>query len=366
MRKSLRCNKIFFLLLLCMIVTAAGKAQQLTGCATPTPQGAARLVPAGYNRPTDISNMLMIKLYIYVTRGEYPGLPPAQEEEEILAHFETMRQQFAAVGICFLLVGISEIVSDDLAYIDSESNTDFELVRSYALQRPDCLSVFIHNDIAGNVIGTAWDIPNTFVSLEGDYTWSGYDVLASHEIGHALGLLHTFEDYYGTELVNRTGSCSNCSTAGDLVCDTKADKNISNQYFNNNCQYIGGHIDSCSVTYQMEPDNTMSYNAFTACTYKFTTGQGDRMHYTIGSTPALINLTLISGYHTITNTLTYSSGNYTFPYKNYLTVNSPAYVVTGSAKMQITSTEITLMPGAQLAPTTTTGITVLRANPLCQ
>jgi hypothetical protein len=40
-----------------------------------------------------------------------------------------------------------------------------------------------------------------------------------HQMGHLFGLYHTFENINGLELVNG----SNCSTTGDLVCDTPAD-----------------------------------------------------------------------------------------------------------------------------------------------
>ena len=352
-------------ILVWLIATLNANAQIRMGCATPKPAGAARLVPPTFSRTTDISGMRIIKLFVYVTRGEFSLSQPAQTEAEIMAHFEIVRQQFAPLGICFIIAGFAEIRSDALAFIDSDSDTDYELVRSYANSRPDCLSVFVHNDIAGDIIGTAWNIPNTFVSLEANYTWSGYPVLASHEIGHALGLLHTFEDNYGKELVSRTGSCSNCATTGDLICDTEADLNISNSNFNNNCEYIGGHRDSCNVRYLMETDNTMSYNSFTACVYKFTPQQGDRMHFTITTTPALTNLTFIPGSGTITSNVNLSSGNHYITYINSITINSPVYNITGVATMQMTSAEIILKPGVTLAPTGT-GLTALRANVLCQ
>lgn len=43
-------------------------------------------------------------------------------------------------------------------------------------------------------------------------------VTPPHEFGHAVGLLHPYEDFYGLECT----SGSNCETAGDQVCDTPA------------------------------------------------------------------------------------------------------------------------------------------------
>ncbi len=41
----------------------------------------------------------------------------------------------------------------------------------------------------------------------------------SHQMGHFFGLYHTFEEIFGYELPDS----SNCTTAGDLFCDTPAD-----------------------------------------------------------------------------------------------------------------------------------------------
>ena len=42
----------------------------------------------------------------------------------------------------------------------------------------------------------------------------------AHELGHFFGMLHTEDtNHFGSELVNG----SNCTTAGDLICDTEAD-----------------------------------------------------------------------------------------------------------------------------------------------
>jgi len=65
--------------------------------------------------------------------------------------------------------------------------------------------------------GTFWALPQT----------------VPHELGHSLGLFHTFRQYEAqpstsNELITRTntgsGSCScNCLSTGDMICDTDAD-----------------------------------------------------------------------------------------------------------------------------------------------
>ena len=94
----------------------------------------------------------------------------------------------------------------------------------------------------------------------------------AHEIGHYFGLYHTHQG--GNELVNG----SNCSSAGDLLCDTPADPNISG-LVNGSCQYTGNATDANGDTYVPDPLNMMSYSQ-KHCRDIFTTDQVARMdHY---------------------------------------------------------------------------------------
>lgn len=77
----------------------------------------------------------------------------------------------------------------------------------------------------------------------------------THEIGHGLGLYHTFNGMSCTE--------TNCQLQGDRVCDTPPTTNNSNCY-----------SPACDGTQQVE--NYMDYTA-EVCKNKFTAGQRDRM-----------------------------------------------------------------------------------------
>ena len=98
----------------------------------------------------------------------------------------------------------------------------------------------------------------------------------SHEAGHYFFLPHTFS---GTENGSNPECVdgSNCSSAGDYICDTAADDNGG---FASNCNYIGGGTDNCNGdTYAPNEDNIMSYS-YNWCRIEFTPNQLSLFLYT--------------------------------------------------------------------------------------
>lgn len=110
-----------------------------------------------------------------------------------------------------------------------------------------------------------------------------YIKVGAHELGHYLGLYHTFQ-----------GGCQNidCHGQGDKVCDTPPDANY-NIYYDHPCVQ-GGSYNSCTTDgrdldadnpyagtdVDDLSDNLMDY-APVECLFAFTTGQVERMHHTI-------------------------------------------------------------------------------------
>lgn len=99
-----------------------------------------------------------------------------------------------------------------------------------------------------------------------------------HEIGHYWDLFHTHERAMGTECV----SGSNCASAGDLVCDTAADPELSTSNVNTSCQYVGTTTGPCAGDPPYQPDtrNYMSYSR-KECRDVFTPGQFSRARATL-------------------------------------------------------------------------------------
>lgn len=100
------------------------------------------------------------------------------------------------------------------------------------------------------------------------------DALASviiHEMGHYLGLLHTFE-----------GFCRNddCLADGDMVCDTPPEQTLMG---NGNC---GPDENTCNTDVLSgfatdQPDLKTNFMDYGDCAHDFTQGQKDRMRFMI-------------------------------------------------------------------------------------
>lgn len=98
----------------------------------------------------------------------------------------------------------------------------------------------------------------------------------AHEVGHCLGLFHPDEICNGYERVIRTyeqGCYPNCSTAGDLICDTPAERNL-----------YGPANDDCGTQYPItNPNygNIMDIQCPSSARYYFTHDQIQKMEYTL-------------------------------------------------------------------------------------
>lgn len=79
--------------------------------------------------------------------------------------------------------------------------------------------------------------------------------LMTEQFGHFFNLYHTHEDGFASELVNG----SNCSTAGDLCCDTPADPDLTGKVASD-CQYESTFKDENNDYYIPSVYNYMSFS----------------------------------------------------------------------------------------------------------
>lgn len=97
--------------------------------------------------------------------------------------------------------------------------------------------------------------------------------LLTHEVGHYLGLYHTFEN---------SSPCRNfnCMLDGDQVCDTPPDTQIFGD-----CPFNSCNTDLDDTTgfnpFTTDVDDLPNYMDYTLCPHSFTQGQSDRMNATL-------------------------------------------------------------------------------------
>ncbi len=114
----------------------------------------------------------------------------------------------------------------------------------------------------------------------------------AHEVGHNFSLFHT----HGTgtqELVNQT----NCSTAGDYLCDTPAEpynngNGISGYVFNGSCEYFGTFKDANNQLFTPDTHNFMGYSV-ASCRIHFSPLQIQKINQTLVTSMSYLINTLV-------------------------------------------------------------------------
>jgi len=184
--------------------------------------------------------------------------------------------QITVLNDAYAFMGLSFTVSS----IDFTENTswfynDPEYTYKPILAIDPATTLNIYTTTAQGYLGYAY-FPNSFAedsamhgvvlhwqSLPGVHTWN-YDEgdTGTHEVGHYLGLYHTFQD--------------GCTAPGDHVDDTPAQNDGDNIYY---CT----PADTCPSDAGNDPiHNYMNYTD-DACIYEITNGQWDRINFMVST-----------------------------------------------------------------------------------
>ncbi len=265
----------FFILFLALLSVSSAQAQNYTACTTPTPLVALRFDKRANQRAENLlANPYVVQVFIHILRDD-DGTNAAMDDATLKINLDRMAGFYRPHNICFTLVGRD--------FIDNSTwNTSFTGSQIGALHavnpHTDAIDMYIHKNGFDSSGGNAYSIPSTKCSVAANASFN-----FEHEMGHCLGLLHTFETANGTECPDGT----DCGTTGDLICDTPADFSGS-QGFRTGCTFTGTQTINCSgsdFSYNPPTQNIMSY--FAACYNNFTAGQRARMQNTIDATTFL-------------------------------------------------------------------------------
>jgi hypothetical protein len=196
------------------------------------------------------------------------GATLAAQPTDVQRDLDHANEIFAASGtqIQFQVCAPYEVIVDQGLY-----NAGVDLANIYSYREPGYVNVFYVRQLPGGFQGLGgFDIAAVVFSP------GGVNILV-HELGHVLGLQHTFGP---GELVDG----SNCLTAGDGICDTPADGGyyLPGVHIDlSTCTYIGTETDANGDLYDPMLNNIMSYSP--CAKDAFTPGQGQLMRYVLDS-----------------------------------------------------------------------------------
>ncbi|MFN0175920.1 MAG: zinc-dependent metalloprotease [Saprospiraceae bacterium] len=344
---------IFTAVFVALVLTHTAQGQSHASCGTPSPKYA----PVFDGQFAEQSaNPYVVQIFVHILRNT-DGSNAAMSDATLRTNLDRMAAFYRPHNICFTFLG--------RGFIDNTSwNTSYTLSDSTAMfsanpPHGNTIDIYVHRNGFNGFGGYAYDIPSFKCSVAANASFN-----FEHEVGHCLGLLHTFETFSGTLIECPDGS--NCGSRGDMICDTPADF-ANSQNFGTFCSYTGSQMINCNGNdfgYNPPTNNIMSY--WTSCYTQFTNGQGTRMRNTIDVNPFLQNrLTPLD--RIITNvTLT---GEIIEGAQNSMLIGNIAslgnVLMNGNANGIFNAGAfVQVVPGTQIAPTGMNSI-LLRINDLC-
>ncbi len=234
------------------------------------------------------TNCVGIMPHIFRTDGGTGGLTT----EQLAKGLTFLNKFYLDTNIEFYYCGVNYINNSDLYDFDGtapDNDTEDALAAATTIAT-DAVNIFFLNSIVTAsglaVCGYAYfpnDSPATnriLMDISCMFNANGTYV---HEFGHYFNVYHTHQStehgpgHANAENVPRNGIDANCSTKGDLLCDTEADPRYDSSHFDvPTCMDTGGEMDINGVLYTPPVENLMSYYP-DVCGGIFTTEQYTRI-----------------------------------------------------------------------------------------
>lgn len=212
-------------------------------------------------------------------------------KDVFISHCE-LNAYYQSSGIQFYIKELDTIKSDNIwAMSTPQGNTNYSLgYQTFSANNvANSCNVYITGKLPG-LCGFA-TFPGSAGSSGGGIFMNrecvGFETKTfPHEMGHYFGLLHTFETSFGVEFVDG----SNCSSTGDLFCDTPADfldERVP-------CPYTGPEVDPQGDPYAPVLDESLFMSYFSdECVYRFSQEEENEMNNVLtNDRPNLLNQTL--------------------------------------------------------------------------
>ncbi|MCA9292530.1 MAG: hypothetical protein KDA20_01810 [Phycisphaerales bacterium] len=189
-----------------------------------------------------------------------------------------LNDAFIQAGMEFFQAGPLDYINDSNYYFGMTSRAKADALRQVN-PAPNTINVyfvpslFVEQSLCGLSSFSFDPVQGIIIASPCAGTPSNKSTFA-HEVGHYFDLFHTHETMFGAECPNG----SNCTTAGDLVCDTAADPELNDENVTG-CQY-NEILRLCLSFYHPDPTNMMSFGPET-CRMTFSAGQAERMWSTL-------------------------------------------------------------------------------------
>jgi hypothetical protein len=287
-------KKYILLMLVILLTTYANSQTEDFICGTlynpdPNPIGV-------YSQSTDPVTLadfdpLVFNIYFWGINKDDGSSGNPFTEQDALMLVQSLNIAYNPYKVFFKYYGYN-YVNNSSIYIETLNHIKTYFVLNDLLKE-DSFNVFIpyqllHPNGSGDLIAGAASI-NTTMSAINSFNVTPYTVI--HEIGHNLGLLHTFNNYNNDNCEHVTRDPTdvddpldpydtffNAKTAGDWVVDTAASSKLRGSSVNEDCEYIDDGLDCQGTPYEIieETKNYMGYIE-PDCASVLTMGQGIRV-----------------------------------------------------------------------------------------